>query len=232
MSTLRCWLVRVVLFMATVFLPLTGSLAAQGIAGKLKRAAENTGIAREAKKLEVEAEMLDARKVDLEERVLPTLSVGSLVLGISAAQIKNGDGVRLWAYLFNPTATDDSVPVPDPELFTLVDQRGRRLERLGGVEVEDLPSGSARIEVPAYERVTLFLLFEGAEPGASTGMLKVGEIGVIPGIPVHTDAVLDSRDTTSVDVWRPHVPAFIPERPDTVPSGSFFQPLPGGSTGS
>src|SRR5215208_4697361 len=165
---------------------ISSSADAQGLLDKAKDVAKKTSIGQKATKLSTEAQMIDATGVDLEAKNIPQISVGTLQLGISGVDIKNNNGVRLKLYLFNPVAQDAAVPVPTPDLFVLLDEKGRRLELLGTAEVKDLAAGAAEIKVPGMERVAMTLLFHGMAADARLGTLKIGTAGNIPGIPLNT----------------------------------------------
>lgn len=165
------------------------SAAAQGagIKKKVSNIAKGSIFGRAASGLSAEAELLDATTVELDGRGLPTIPVGALTFGVAAVEIKDGEAVRLHAYLLNPGADEVRIPRPTPEMFVLVDEKGRRLERLGGVEAEDQPDAAA-IVVPPLERVTLYVLFGDLKADAQTGTLKVGAVGMIGGLPLSTAA--------------------------------------------
>lgn len=160
---------------------------AQGLLDKAKDIAKKTSIGQSVSKLGAEAKLLDATTVQLDSRNLPTVQVGVLKLGISAVDIKNGEAVRLKLYLFNSTPQAASVPMPPPDLFVLVDDRGRKLAMLGAPSVKELPAG-ADITVPAMERVEITILFESVAADARLANLKVGTAGAISGIPINTAA--------------------------------------------
>jgi hypothetical protein len=172
------------------------ALNAQGLFDKAKDVAKKSSIGQKATKLGTEAQMIDATGVDLEEKNIPPISVGTLQLGISGVDIKNFNAVRLKLYLFNPAQQDASVPVPTPDLFVLVDEKGRRLELLGTPEVKNLTAGAAEIKVPGMERVAMTLLFHGMAGDARLGTLKIGTAGNIAGIPLNTAAAPPGSSTS------------------------------------
>jgi hypothetical protein len=155
---------------------------------RAREAARGTGLGTSVLRTAAEAQLLDATRISLDESGLATLGVGTLTLGVSAVEIRNGTALRLHAYLYNPGAQTTTVPLPDPELFVLVDGQGRRLQWLAGPNVDGLAEGAAEITVPALERVSFTLLYDEVAAGAQLGTLKVGELGMIPGIPLHTSA--------------------------------------------
>jgi hypothetical protein len=161
---------------------------AQDLIRRATKAARSTAVGQEAARLVAQAQLIGATHIDLEASELPTVPVGVLVFGVSGVDVKNHEGVRLHAYLYNATSSSVTVPAPDRELLVLVDQRGRRLEPVSSAEVGDTPRGAGEITVPALERVAVVLLYGGPAGDATTASLKVGELGVIPGIPVHTRA--------------------------------------------
>ncbi len=173
------------------------ALNAQGLFDKAKDVAKKSSIGQKATKLGTEAQMVDATGVDLEAKNIPQISVGTLQLGISGVDIKNNNAVRLKLYLFNPAQQDASVPVPTPDLFVLVDEKGRRLELLGTAEVKNLAAGAAEIKVPAMERVPMTLLFHGIAGDARLGTLKIGTAGNIAGIPLNTAAAPAGSSTAA-----------------------------------
>lgn len=177
---------------AAVAVLLLASAAPAAAQGDWLKAAQNvarrSAVGGTVARLATHAQMLDATRIDLERRGLPTVAVGPLVFGVAAVDVKNGEGVRVRGYLHNSTAQAAAVPVPGDDLFVLVDSRGRRLERVAGPDVQGVSEGAAEVTVPALERVEVTLLFAGARADASTATLKVGSVGMIPGIPVHTSA--------------------------------------------
>ena len=176
---------RISAFLGVCLLSSTASpAAAQGILDRAAAAAARTGIGKAVRNLSAEADLIDATKVDLDGRGLPTVQVGPLTFGVSAVEIKEGEAVRLHTYLLNPGTEPASVPLPSPEFFVLIDEHGRRLERLGGVAVKDAPKGAAEITVPALERVTLYILFGDLKASPGMGTLKIAESMMIPGIPL------------------------------------------------
>jgi hypothetical protein len=201
MRTMRTWRVAVGLVVVPLmFGALAAPVDAQGILGRTKKKVRTSAPAQEVNRLSTEAQLLGATFVDLEAAGLPVLAVGPLTFGVGGVEIKNQEGVRLHAYLYNPSASESAViPAPGRELFVLVDERGRRMDLLGDVEVDDVPKGAAEITVPALERVELYLLYGAPQAGANTATLKVGEIGIIAGIPVHTAAA--PAETRAPDVW-------------------------------
>ena len=175
------------LMIAAFLVALTSPAGAQGLLDKAKDAVKKTSIGQGVTKLGAEAKLLDATTVELDSKNLPTVQVGILKLGISAVDIKNGEAVRLKLYLFNPTPQAASVPAPPPDLFVLVDERGRKLGMLGTPSVKGLAAG-ADITVPGMERVELVILYESSGADARLGNLKVGTAGIISGIPLNTAA--------------------------------------------
>lgn len=169
---------------------------AQGLFDKAKDVAKKSSIGQKATKLGTEAQMIDATGVDLEAKNIPQISVGTLQLGISGVDIKNNNAVRLKLYLFNPAQQDAAVPVPTPDLFVLIDEKGRRLELLGTPEVKNLVAGATDINVPGMERVAMTLLFHGMAGDARLGTLKVGTAGNISGIPLNTAAAPPGSSAT------------------------------------
>lgn len=181
---------------------------------KARDAAKSSQVGKTFSKASVQAQMIDARAVSLEERGLPTVAVGALALGVAGVEIKDDVGVRVHAFLHNPTGQAVSVPVPDPELFVLVDARGRRLERVAGPSIEKLADGAGSVSIPALERVEMTLLFAAPKPTGPTATLKVGELGAIPGIPVHSSAAAAGAQATGApSVWT--TPPAPPPPPDT-----------------
>lgn len=168
-------------------------------------AARGTAVGSAVSRISTRAQMLDATRIDLEARGLPTVAVGPLEFGVAAVDVKNGDGVRVRGYLYNATLHPAVIPLPGEELFVLVDSRGRRLERVAGPEVEGAADGAAEVTVPALERVEVTLLFAGGRADGATATLKVGSVGMIPGIPVHTSAAAasaaDAQPTAAANVW-------------------------------
>ena len=168
---------------------------------RAKEAARGTAVGGAVTRLSTEAQMLDATRVDLEGRGFASVPVGTLVFGIAGVDIKNDEGVRLRAYLHNPSAQEASVPIPGAELFTLVDVRGRKLELVSGPDVQGVAEGAATITIPALERVSIALLFAGPRADGAKATLKVGTLGMIAGIPVHTSAAASAQAPSSGSVW-------------------------------
>lgn len=161
---------------------------AQGLLDKAKDVAKKTSIGKSVTKLGTQAQLLDATTVSLEEKNLPQIDVGGLKLGISSVEIKNNEAVRLHLYLFNPAQTNTVIPLPPSDLFTLIDEKGRRLELQGQIGVKNLVAGATEITVPGMERVEMSLLYSGMMTDAKLGTLKVGSTGNIVGIPINTTA--------------------------------------------
>ena len=178
---------RVILATVSI-VALSGTAQAQGLLDKAKDAAKKTSIGKSVTKLGTQAQLLDATNVNLEDKNLAQIDVGALKLGISSVEIKNNEAVRLHLYLFNPAQTNTVVPVPPSDLFTLIDEKGRRLELQGQIGVKNLVAGSTEITVPAMERVEMSLLYSGMMSDAKLGTLKVGSTGNIVGIPINTTA--------------------------------------------
>lgn len=167
---------------------ISSAASAQGLLDKAKDVAKKTSIGKGVTKLGAQAQLLDATTVNLEDKNLPQIDVGALKLGISSVEIKNNEAVRLHLYLFNPAQTNTVVPLPPSDLFTLIDEKGRRLELQGQIGVKNLVAGSTEITVPAMERVEMSLLYNGMMADAKLGTLKVGSTGNIVGIPINTTA--------------------------------------------
>jgi len=177
------------LVIASVSIATISSTAnAQGLLEKAKDAAKKTSIGKSVTKLGTQAQLIDATTVSLEEKNLPQIDVGALKLGISSVEIKNNEAVRLHLYLFNPAQTNTVVPLPPSDLFTLIDEKGRRLELQGQIGVKNLIAGATEITVPGMERVEMSLLYSGMMTDAKLGTLKVGSTGNIVGIPLNTTA--------------------------------------------
>jgi hypothetical protein len=121
-------ILRVLPALVVVSMIVSSPVRGQGLLEKAKEAAKKTSVGKQVRKFGAEAQLLDATTVDLEERNLPKVQVGTLQLGISSVDIKNGDAVRLKLYLFNPAQQNTAVPLPPGELFVLIDEKGRRLE--------------------------------------------------------------------------------------------------------
>jgi hypothetical protein len=164
-----------------------------------------TKVAQDISRTALEAQMLTATVVNLEERGLDSVAVGQLWFRIAGVELQNGTGMRVRAYLHNPTSTNAAVPAPTPDLFVLVDSRGRRIE-IVDVDIEGLSEDVPEISVRALERVGLSLLFANPPREPITATLKVGELGMIGGIPAHTGATPGERrtDGTQPNVWRPN----------------------------
>ena len=111
-ETMRVNRMRQVILAAVSIVAVSGTAQAQGLFDKAKDVAKKSSIGQKATKLQTEAQMIDATGVDLEAKNIPPISVGTLQLGISGADIKNNTGVRLKLYLFNPAQQDAAVPVP------------------------------------------------------------------------------------------------------------------------
>jgi hypothetical protein len=163
-----------------------------------------TKVAQDISRTALEAQMLTATVVNLEESGLDSVAVGQLWFRIARIELQNGIGIRVRAYLHNPTSIGEAIPAPTPDLFVLVDSRGRRIEVVD-IEIEGLPEEASEISVPALERVGLSLLFADPPREPATATLKVGELGMIGGIPVHTGATPGRRQTENAqsNVWRP-----------------------------
>jgi len=177
------------LVIASVSIATISSTAnAQGLLEKAKGVAKKTSIGKGVSKLGAQAQLLDATTVNLEDKNIPQIDVGALKLGISSVEIKNNEAVRLHLYLFNPAQQNTVVPLPPSDLFTLIDEKGRRLELQGEIGVKNLVAGATEITVPAMERVEMSLLYNGMMTDAKLGTLKVGTTGNIVGIPINTTA--------------------------------------------
>ena len=201
----------------------TATAPLHGQAGWLERArevAQSTGLGVSVTRAAAEARLLDATRISLEDGGLPTLAVGPLTLGISAVDVRSGVAVRLHGYLLNPATQPVTIPVPDPALFVLVDGQGRRLARLAGPDVRGLPSGAGEITVPALERVVFTLLYGELAPNAQRGTLKVGELGLIPGIPLDrsTGSPATQPSPGGQNVWS--APSAPPSPPTPEPGGA------------
>jgi hypothetical protein len=169
----------------------------------LRRAAgivKETGVGKVVHELTSEIQMLGATVVDLDQRDLPQISLGTLQLGVSGVEIKNGEAVRVRVFLFNPEIQEAQVPVPDPDWFVLVDTKGRRLERISGLSIEGAGSGATIITVPGLERVALSILYGKGTADAPTAILKVSTLGTIAPIPVHTTGIDTSLDGTNIRI--------------------------------
>jgi hypothetical protein len=180
----RNW--KLLLIVAASLVVTSPPIHAQGLLDKAKNVAKKTSVGKSLTKLGTEAQMLDAPSFDLEPRNIPTVAVGSLQLGISGVDIKNNEAVRLKLYLFNPAKDNTAVPLPPPDMFVLVDEKGRRLTLVGELSVKDLPAGAAEITVPGMERVEMSILFASMAADAKLATLKIGSTGTIAGIPVNT----------------------------------------------
>ena len=176
-------------------------LAQNSLLERAKGAARKTELGKGISRTALEAQMLDSKRISVEDRGLSTLPVGPLTFGIAAVEVKDNVGVRLHAYLFNPGAEAVSIPAADPELFVLVDSKGRRLERVSGPSVEGTEEGATEINVPALERVLVTSLFDDPKADGPTATLKVGSLGMIAGIPVHTSAAGSESGASSF--WSP-----------------------------
>jgi hypothetical protein len=163
---------------------------------------KETRIAQDVNLAALEARMITATLIDLEEHELDAVFVGSLTFRVSAVEVLNGVGVRVHAYLHNTNAFNETVPAPTADLFVLVDSRGRRIE-IVDIDIEGPPAGATNIPVAALERIGLSLLFVDPPREPVTATLKVGELGMIGGIPVHTGAIAGSTENSSPNVWRP-----------------------------
>jgi hypothetical protein len=177
-----------------------------GVVGTLRKAAKGTIIDKainEVTGLDLQVKMLDATSINLDDQNLGQVPVGMLMLGVSSVELKNGEGVRVRAYLHNPMTEEVTVPVPDADLFVLVDAKGRKLTRVSGPDIPDVPDDAATFTVPALERVPLTLLYSDPplEPDANTGMLKVGQLGFVGPIPLHTSGV--GTTAPGGNVWNP-----------------------------
>ena len=193
------------LVIASVSIATISSTAnAQGLLEKAKDAAKKTSIGKSVTKLGTQAQLIDATTVSLEEKNLPQIDVGALKLGISSVEIKNNEAVRLHLYLFNPAQTNTVVPLPPSDLFTLIDEKGRRLELQGQIGVKNLIAGATEITVPGMERVEMSLLYSGMMTDAKLGTLKVGSTGNIVGIPLNTTAAgtAAANGQTSSSPWK------------------------------
>jgi hypothetical protein len=165
---------------------------------------KETRIAQDVSRAALEARMITATLIDLEAHELGAVFVGSLTFRVSAVEVQNGVGVRVHAYLHNTNTFNETVPAPTADLFVLVDLRGRRIE-IVDMDIEGLPADATEIPVAALERVGLSLLFADPPREPVTATLKVGELGLIGGIPVHTGASPGSTENPNPDpnVWRP-----------------------------
>jgi hypothetical protein len=180
----------------------SASANAQGLLDKAKDVAKKTSIGKSVTKLGTEAVMLDATAVSLEDKNIAPVQVGALQLGIASVDIKNGDAVRLHLFLFNPAQTNTAGPLPPPDLFVLVDEKGRRLALQGQLSVKNLTAGSTEITVPAMERVEMSILFNGVAADAKLGTLKVGSTGAITGIPINTGSAGAANGQASSSPWK------------------------------
>lgn len=201
----------------------------QNLLDRAKKAVGNTSVARKANAAALEVDMIDATYIDLEGAGLSQVAVGSLRFGVSGVEIANGKGVRVRAYLFNPGSADVTVPVPDGDLFRLVDSKGRTLELAAGPRL-DAGDESAEVTVPALERIALSLLFADAPAEPDRATLKVGSLGMVAELPVHTMAAADgpaggvwsgsTGGNAAANPWQQSAPA----RPSPPPSPSYSPP--------
>lgn len=169
---------KILLAVVLLALILPSMASAQGFADRLRGV--TAGL--------LKVSLFGATAIDLEAAGLETIDVGGLVFGVASVDVADESALRVRAYLYNPEAAPAAVPVPGVALFVLVDERGRKVE-LQAVEVEDLPRGASEVSVPGLERVNLALLFSAPESGALLGALKVGPLGVIQDIPLHSSAM-------------------------------------------
>ncbi|CAN5287971.1 hypothetical protein BH24GEM2_BH24GEM2_00680 [soil metagenome] len=141
--------------------------------------------------------MAGSTEIDLERAGLSTVAVGPATFGISAAEVRDTVGARLHAYLHNPTAQPITLPFPQTDWFILVDTRGRRIPAAEALKVEGILGEGSQITIPALERTRLSILFDGPEADARLASLKVGALGIIDKIPVHTAAAPPPPNTST-----------------------------------
>ena len=141
--------------------------------------------------------MVGATEIGLEQAGLSTVAVGPARFGIAGVEVRDTVGVRLHAYLHNPTAQPIALPVPQTGWFILVDTQGRRIPAAEALKVEGLLDGATQITIPALERTRLSILFDGPEADARLASLKVGALGIIDKIPVHTAAAPPPPNTST-----------------------------------
>lgn len=142
-----------------------------------------------------ELAMRGATSIDLESQALPAVSMDPLTFGVSKVEVKDKVGVRVHAYFYNSTDQAVSIPLPEPGMFVLVDEKGRRLEAVSEPRIDKLAKGATEIMVPALERVSMRILYGAPAADAEQAVLKVGTHGSIRGIPVRaapTAAVVES----------------------------------------
>ena len=183
---------------------------AQGFFGALKRAAKGASV------VVAEVAMADATVIDLEGAPLGTVPVGSLVFGVARVEVKDSIGVRVHGYLYNPGAADVAVPPPPEELFTLTDDRGRTVRRVGGPRIEGVDRRTKQVTVRAGQRVAVRQLFDPLAPDAATAALSLGAHGTIAGLPVRQGAATTYAagapvaPSTSAPVPTPSTPSAPP----------------------
>jgi hypothetical protein len=201
-----------------LLLPSAPAEAQGGWVQRARDAARGTGVGRSVLRTTAEAQLLDATRILLDDAGLPTLAVGALALGISAVDVRDGAALRLHAYLYNSATEAATVPVPDADLFVLVDEQGRRPTRLGDVQFEGLEEGAGEIVVPALERVEFTILYAEVPAGAKRGTLKVGALGMIPGIPLSSTAGAPANASAAAQpasVWTAPPAQSEPAMPDS-----------------
>ncbi|MFN2384628.1 MAG: hypothetical protein ABR559_10295 [Gemmatimonadota bacterium] len=175
--SLPVWQVGLALIVLFALMP-PRTAAAQGFSDRLRGV--TAGL--------LKVSLFGATAIDLEAAGLETIDVGELVFGVASVDVADETALRVRAYLYNPDAAPAAVPVPGVALFVLVDERGRKIE-LQAVEVEDLPRGADAVSVPGLERTNVSLIFSAPPSGALLGALKVGPLGVIQDIPLHSSAL-------------------------------------------
>ena len=180
-------LLRVVMAAACIA-GISNASNAQGLLDKAKDIAKKTSVGKSVTKLGAQAQLIDATTLNLESKNFPQVQVGMLRLGIASVDVKNGVAVRLHLFLYNPNQQNTALPVPPSDIFIFVDEKGRKLDQQGELEVKDLPAGSPEINVPAMERVEMSLLYGNIASDARLGALKIGNNGTITGIPLNTAA--------------------------------------------
>jgi len=205
-------------------------LGAQSLLDRAKKAVQKTSIGKQVDATALEVEMLDASYIDLENSGLGQVRVGQLSFGLSGLDIADGKGIRLQAYLYNPTSQDATIPAPGPDLFRLVDSRGRTLELLSGPKIED-GGGSGQITIPGLERIHLSILFGGTPDTPGTAILKIGNLGVIENIPVHTGSAAEISSGGANSVWSGNQPAqpaspWQAQQPPPPPTPNYTPPPP------
>jgi hypothetical protein len=189
-------LIRTGVIVASLTLIPPTSGAQQGLLGKVKDAAKKSSLGKGATRIGLEAMLLDGTTVNLDDRNLSVVPVDDLKLGISAVDLKNGEAVRLKLYLFNSTSKDVTTPLPPADIFSLVDDKGRKLDAFGDPEIKDLQEGATEVTVPAKERIEVSLLYGSVPVNARVGTLKVGSMGMISNIPLNTAAAQPKKPAT------------------------------------